>query len=88
MQSEFRALRNRLCAVPESSFSAPIMIRRGSGIIESTALREIYAAAFHAIHHFAIMGALLREMMGPEIAEKYIPRKFGFKPRPGVRATL
>lgn len=88
MQSEFRALRDRLSAVPQSSFSAPIMIRRGSEIIESTALREIYAAAFHAIHHFAIMGALLREMMGPAIAEKYIPRKFGFKPRTGVRATL
>jgi hypothetical protein len=88
LQSEFRALRDRLSAIPESSFLTPIMIRRGSEIIGSTALREIYAAAFHAIHHFAIMGALLREIMGPEIAEKYIPRKFGFKPRTEVRATL
>ena len=64
------------------------MIRRGSEVIESTALREIYSAAFHAIHHFAIMGALLREMMGPETAEKYIPPRFGFKPRTGVRARL
>jgi hypothetical protein len=64
------------------------MIRRGSDTIESTALREIYAAAFHAIHHFAIMGALLREMMGPETAEKYIPQKFGFKPKTGLRSRL
>jgi hypothetical protein len=64
------------------------LIRRGSEIIESTAVREIYAAAFHAIHHFAIMGALLREMMGAEKAEKYIPRKFGFKPKTGARARL
>jgi hypothetical protein len=75
-------------ALPESSLQNPILIRRGGEIIESTAVREIYAAAFHAIHHFAIMGALLREMMGPENAEKYIPRKFGFKPKTGVKARL
>ena len=79
-QSEFRVLRDRLSAIPVSSFSNPIMICRGSDIIESTALREIYAAAFHTIHHFAIMGALLREIMGPEAAEKYIPPRFGYKP--------
>jgi hypothetical protein len=65
-----------------------ILIRRGNEILESTAVREIYAAAFHAIHHFAIMGALLREMLGPTEAEKYIPPKFGFKPKTGVRARL
>lgn len=87
-QSQFRALRDRLISLPESSFQNPIMIRRGSEIIESTALREVYAAAFHSIHHFAIMSAILREIMGPENAEKYIPVKFGFKPKTGVRARL
>jgi hypothetical protein len=75
-------------ALRESSLQNPILIRRGGEIIESTAVREIYAAAFHAIHHFAIMGALLREMMGPENAEKYIPHNFGFKPKTGVKARL
>ena len=75
-------------SLPDSPLSNSIMIRRGSDTIQSTALREVYAAAFHAIHHFAIMGALLREMMGPEMAKKYIPRKFGFKPKTGLRSRL
>ena len=79
--SVFRDLRNQLSALPKAKLSNRILIRRGSETIESTAVREIYAAAFHAIHHFAIMGALLREMMGSETAETYIPPKFGFKPR-------
>jgi len=66
-----------------------VLIRRGGEIIESTAVRELYAAAFHAIHHYAIMGGLLREILGPEEAERYIPRKFGFKPKTrGPRARL
>jgi hypothetical protein len=89
LQSEFRSLRNRLSTFPESCYTYPILIRRGSEILESMALRELYSAAFHAIHHFAIMGALLREIMGPSEAEKYIPRKFGFKPRTtGLKARL
>lgn len=85
--SDFRALRTRLIALPESCHTNPVHIRRGSEILESTALRELYAAAFHAIHHFAIMGALLREIMGPGEAEKYLPRNFGFKPRTMGRET-
>jgi len=82
-------LRARLSALPESSYSNPVLIRRGSEILQSTALRELYAAAFHCIHHFAIMGALLRDIMGPEEAEKYLPRKFGFKPKAtGLKARL
>jgi hypothetical protein len=75
-------------AIHKSSLQNPILIRRGGEIIKSIAVREIYAAAFHAIHHFAIIGVLLREMMGPENAEKYIPHKFGFKPKTGVKAKL
>jgi len=89
LQSSFRSLRNRLSALPESCFANPVLIRRGSETLESTALRELYAAAFHAIHHYAIMGALLREMMGAHQAEKFIPRNFGFKPRTtGLKARL
>jgi hypothetical protein len=87
-QTQFRTLRDRLLSLPEASFQNPIMLRRGSEIIESSALREIYAAAFHSIHHFAIMSAILREIMGPEKAEKYIPSKFGFKPKTEGRARL
>lgn len=74
-------MRDRLINLPEYKLQNRILIQRGSEIIESTALREIYAAAFHAIHHFAIISALLREIMGPEKAMKYLPDKFGFKPR-------
>jgi hypothetical protein len=87
-QSQFRSIKERLLSIPESSFSSPVLLRRGSEIISSTALREIYAAAFHSIHHFALMGALLREIIGAEKAEKYIPARFGYKPKTVRRARL
>ena len=34
------------------------------------------------------MSAILREIMGLENAEKYLPARFGFKPKTGVRARL
>jgi hypothetical protein len=77
-----------LINLPEEALSNLVLIRRGSEVIQSTALREIYAAAFHCIHHFALMGALLREIMGPEKADKYIPNRFGYKPKTCERSRL
>jgi hypothetical protein len=87
-RTSFQALRDRLVSLPEYKLHNRILLRRGSEIIESSALRELYAAAFHSIHHFAIIGVLLREIMGPEKASEYIPEGFGYKPRTKGRAKL
>jgi hypothetical protein len=86
--STFQNLRDRLISLPEISLHNTVFLRRGSEIIKTTGLREVYAAAFHSIHHFAIIGALLRELMGADEAAKYIPFRFGFKPKTAIRTKL
>ena len=78
--SYYKSLYQQISLFGNENYCTPIDIaHNGQVFLLSTGARELYDAGWHAIHHFAIIGGLLRERLGPD-AEQHIPSSFGFIP--------